>query len=258
MKQIFLDEIEQKIKRNFNKSAKTYDTYATIQNKIGHQLLSMIDPYLNQVSHLIDLGCGTGLLTLALAKRCTYQRFYAIDIADRLLFNARKRLSTFKITVEEQNFNYFHYENCLFDCVFSNMALQWSTNIKKTFTHINQNMRLNGFFLFSLPLKNTFQELNADAKNHFFDLSEISNLLQQSGFVLLSENQEKLLLNFNSVREALHSIKAVGANYHHPSNSSLRGKSYLSTLNNHFPIHQRFSLTYEIGYFLIRKSSHVI
>lgn len=258
MKQIFLNKIEQKIKRNFNKSANTYDAYATIQNKIGHQLLAMINPYLNQATHLIDLGCGTGLLTLALAKRCTYQQFYAIDIADRLLCNARKHLGTFKITVEEQNFNHFHYENCLFNCIFSNMALQWSTDLQKTFSHINQNMQLNGFFLFSLPIKNTFQELNDNAKNHFFDLSTINILLQQSGFATISKNQETLSLNFNSVIEALHSIKAVGANYHQHLNSGLKGKSYLSTLTNHFPIHQPFSLTYEIGYFLTRKISHVI
>jgi len=241
------------IKKCFNKAARTYDQHGNIQKKVGERLLTLLHPYFKEINTIIDLGCGTGFTTEKLANLYPfYQHFYAVDIADQLLKKATERLTHLTITIEEKNFNDFHYPHCAFDLVFSNMALHWSGDIKHTFLHIQNQMNKNGLFCFSLPLENTLQEFNS-VKKDFFSLEEIKNYLLSTKFSLLTYHKETILLTFSSIKEALLSLKLTGTYYTRHRVTSLRGKSYLKELLQSVKINSPFLLTYEIGYFLVRK-----
>jgi malonyl-ACP O-methyltransferase BioC len=257
MKNICLTHHETKIKQAFNKSFMTYDLYSDIQQFIGKKLLLSMTSYPVKIINIIDLGCGTGFLTKQLAELYSYKNFYAIDIAEQLLKKARERLSSFAICIDENNFQNFHYENILFDLVFSNMALHWSLNFQNTLFNIHHNMALGGLLICSLPLDNTFHELNRHARNQFYSKNDILLFLNKAGFSVLNHFTEQIVLHFHSITDVLKSIKAVGANYHsNKSHTSLRGKSFINTLFNKTVDSKTYSLTYEIGYFISRKTFH--
>ncbi len=251
----FFEHHKESVRRCFNKAVSTYDAHCNTQKLIGNTLLNRFLCYTSRVENIIDLGCGTGLITEQLALKFRYKNFYAIDIADKLLLKAKERLTPYGIKTHEGDFNNFSYKDILFDLAFSNMALHWGLRFDQILFTIHQNLVPRGFIAISLPLVGTFSELVFCAKNHFLSISDISHLLSKVGFEEIEYFSESLVVNFDSVVTALKTIKAVGANYTlEKLHKSLRGKSFLT---EHVNLLQRsdgmFSLTYRIGYFIARK-----
>lgn len=245
---LLLDDHKQKIRQCFNKAAPTYDQYCHAQKHIGKTLIHRLIHYKGSADNIIDLGCGSGIVTEQLALNLSYKLFYAIDMADQLLAIAHKRLMRYEIKIKEGDFAQFSYANRLFDLAFSNMALQWSTKLDDTLLMIDKNLAKLGFLAMSMPLLGTFSELVSCAKGDFFTAEEVSQLLFRTGFEQIDYFSEVIMVPFDSAISALKAIKALGANYtvkkqHVP----LRGKSFLNQFTD-----KPFLLSYRIGYFIAR------
>jgi len=240
-----LNQTKQGIRRAFNKAADTYDDFCHIQKTIGVELIQRLSKIGSYYQHIIDLGCGSGVVTELLALQINYQQFHAIDFADQLLVKANKRLSHYSVDVIENDFDFIHDKK--FNLAFSNMSLQWSCDLLHTLKIIYENLHSNGVLAFSIPLFGTFNELNSMSVNHFYQLEEIINLLYQSQFDLLFKRTDVIQTHYDSTKSALNTIKSIGANYlvDRPINS-LHGKSFLLQTNIR-------SLTYHVGYFIARK-----
>jgi len=236
-----------KIKYHFNRAAHSYDEHSQLQKSTGKKLINLCKNFSPSVAGILDLGCGTGFTTEQIAKSYIYQKFHAIDIANLLLMKAKKRLRPYKISIYEKDFDTFHNSNENFDLIFSNMALQWSTNLQNTLYSLYDLLSVNGCLAFSIPLKGSLSELQSDYSiNAFFDSSFITDILIKHNFQILYHNQDRLTYPFSSTREALISLKKVGANH-----VKKRLHSGLFTRLNFQHINQ---LTYVIGYFVTRRS----
>ena len=240
------------IQRSFNKAVNTYDEYCHLQKKTGEKLLHLLSTHHNkkQKLRLIDLGCGTGIITEKLKSLFQDQELHAIDIADQLLLIAKKRLANEKnkkIKIYEADFDHLPHA-CLFDIAFSNMALHWSMDLKKTLENINTFLTQKGVLAFSIPLSGTLPELNNDfARQALPDSGWIETLLTDGGYDIFTHQVEKIILPFHDTESALKTIKNSGANYvPHRKNKNLKGKSWIHS----FKLEQ---LTYVIGYYLAIK-----
>ena len=213
----------------FNKSASKYDTNCQLQLTTGEKLLSLITP----AETLIDLGCGTGIVT----EKLSYKKLYALDISEELLAQARLRLSNKNITYLEKSFDDF--SGLELDLAFANMSLQWSEDLQLTLNNIKANLKPSGILVFSLPLTGTFADLNISTMS-FFSLTQIIQLLSD-WHIIYSEAQEINYI-FPSLIEALRSIKLVGANYCKNKNGKLPSRDKSPCL-----------LKYRIGYFIAKR-----
>jgi malonyl-CoA O-methyltransferase len=236
------------IKRFFNKASNTYDDNTHLQQAIGEKLITLIQQQTLLNPSIIDLGCGTGAVTRRLAIEIPHRHFHAIDIADQLLNIASERLSSFDIRVYEADFNHLTISDHRYDIAFSNMALQWSTDLSKTIQSITTLLSHQGLLAFSLPLFGTLHELKHQySLNHFLPAPLIKNKLTDSGLELIYHHTETRVLTFDNLYLALKSIKNMGANYTGKRiNKGLRGKSFLS-------LRMLQQLSYHIGYFIARK-----
>lgn len=231
------------IKRHFNKASKTYDTHSGLQQSIGENLIALISEQQRETHRIIDLGCGTGRVTEKLAHTFSYQTLHAIDIASELLKKTRERLP--HCDVYEANFDQLSVAPHPFDLVFSNMALQWSTDLTHTLQSISHQLNPSGLIAFSIPLSGTLAELKHHyALNHFFSLETIKDKLTACELTLLAQKTEKITLRFDTLFAALKSIKHVGASYTGKQiKKGLRGKALLN-------VRMAQQLTYVIGYFI--------
>lgn len=241
------------IRSCFNRAAVSYDQYSLPQQIIGEKLINLLKMMDNRFGTVIDIGCGSGLVTSKLISAITGEGFYAIDVAEALISIANKRFYPKKIMIHVNDFENFTIDNVFFNLVFSNMALQWSLDFYSTLLNINKNMHKNGLFAFSVPIEGNFPEISLSSKNTHFTVDQIKNDLILSGFYPLECKSESLIFNFDNWKDAIKSIKATGASYlFNRSRRSLVGVNYFK--NNE---ENKASLTYKIGYILARKIYHV-
>lgn len=236
------------LKKNFNKAHFSYDQHANLQQTTGKQLLSFVQAQSLYYKKIIDLGCGTGLITKDFASTLSYENFYALDIAEQLLMQAIQKLHEFPIAFTENDFENFH-PNYTFDLIYANMSLHWSKNLKSTIQHWLDFLENDGIFAFSIPLEGTFAEL--ESKVHLRSFARKESILQH--FNVKHFATEYITLHFSSIIDACRSIKHVGANFVERSMKGLKTNTYLRELllNNRC---DSTTLTYHIGYFILERT----
>ncbi|MBV9576813.1 MAG: methyltransferase domain-containing protein [Gammaproteobacteria bacterium] len=233
---------------SFNRHAHEYDEHNHLQNITGTKLIKLISHQSNQIKNLIDLGCGTGVVTKQLAESLNYKNLYAIDIAEKALAITKINLREMGAHIYQENFDNLNTFNQTFDLVFANMSLQWSQDLFSTLSHITTKMNSQGIMAISLPLPGTFNELqNVYACNPLTEVIIIQDYFRKLNFEIILTEKDIMQFQFNHTRDALQSIKNIGANYviQRP-HKGLTGKTKLKQL-------QLTTLTYYVGYFIARK-----
>lgn len=151
-----------KIKEFFSRAATTYDLNALPQRKWGEHLLSYISADRDNYTKILDIGMGTGSLTLKLARTFPDAQVFGCDIAPGMVEYARRKAKVVGLTsieFEEADFECLPYhENC-FDLVFSNLAFQWAPDIKLALKEAIRVLNPGGRFYFTTLGTGSLQEL---------------------------------------------------------------------------------------------------
>ena len=82
------------VEKNFDQSADAYDRFEErhhLFETLTRRQLELIEP--STPERILDVGCGTGISTLALHQALSWRspNIYAIDISERMLLRARER-----------------------------------------------------------------------------------------------------------------------------------------------------------------------
>lgn len=239
------------VKKAFNQAAEQYDASCALQLKTGSVLIDLLKSYCTHSNNILDAGCGTGMMTKELVSTFQYKTFYAIDIADKLLARAKKKLNNFNIRIELADYNDIHNIDVLFDMIYANLSLHWSNNFDKTLASLRSKLNENGMLAFSIPLLGTFKEIKNDCSIHTFnELPQIERHILDAGFYVIHMNTQKISLNFDNALQALRSIKSVGANYVNEENRNISFKKMKKFIRSNY---HSFKLSYRIGYFIVKK-----
>jgi trans-aconitate 2-methyltransferase len=98
--------------------AKTYDRFEAERARPSRDLIARIPI---APKRIVDLGCGSGLSTLALREAFPKARIVGVDLSPDMLAAAAKRLP--KLTFQEGDAATFDASG--FDLVFANAVFQW-------------------------------------------------------------------------------------------------------------------------------------
>jgi malonyl-CoA O-methyltransferase len=122
------------------------------------------------------------------------------------------------------------------DLIVSNLMLQWSNDLSKTFTGFHSILAPNGLLLFSTFGPDTLKEMRqswqvVDDSPHtsaFVDMHDIGDALLQAGFINPVTDMEIITMTYSSVRQIMKDIKNIGAtNTQSERNKGLMGKQKL-------------------------------
>ncbi|MBS0272033.1 MAG: methyltransferase [Proteobacteria bacterium] len=235
------------IQKSFEKALHTYDDEAIIQLQISKFLIDYFAHLKPSPKKVLDLGCGTGLVTDHLCKTLSISSLHLNDFAQGSLTKACHRLK--EVQPEGMFFNFDEEWLCrgLYDLIFSNMALQWSLDLPVVLKKCHSHLKQNAILAFSLPITGSFFELSPHQIIPFHTFDRICQILSNIGFYILKSDQILLNQEFRTHLHALKSIKRCGASYVH-QNCKLkmieRTKLFLPSM-----------LTYKIGIFIVIKSS---
>lgn len=240
----FIDK--RRVSSAFERAAPLYDQAAILQREVCDRMLSRLEYIKYTPGVVLDAGSGTGYGTRKLLERYPNASVLAIDIAPGMHRQARHRVSSAIPRWRQllgmgrnQGTNRTQYvvgdieqlplkDSCA-GLVWSNLALQWCNDLKKTFDEIRHILQTGGLFMFSTFGPDTLKELrqafrHADGYSHvnrFTDMHDIGDMLVHSGFATPVMDMEYITLTYDEVIGVMRDLKAIGA--HNATGARLRG-----------------------------------
>ncbi|MBI5026505.1 MAG: methyltransferase domain-containing protein [Nitrospirae bacterium] len=136
--------------------AEKYDSTKAPQIDVGKELITMAQ--VRDTDSILDIGCGTGKLTVELARLASKGSVTGIDSSQEMLAKARtisdkvKNISFMQIPAQSMNFSE------IFDLVFSNSTLQWIKEQQDVMELVYQSLKNGGRIAFQLPAKKFCRE----------------------------------------------------------------------------------------------------
>jgi trans-aconitate 2-methyltransferase len=129
-----------------------YERYRDERSKPFFDLMSMVEP--REGMRVVDLGCGTGDLTLVLHNHLRASETVGLDDSKAMLAKA----NTFAgggLRFEQQNINDFQADR-LYDLIFSNAALHWIFNHEQLIARLTRALAGGGQLAVQIPANHDF------------------------------------------------------------------------------------------------------
>ena len=227
-------------RRAFEKAAGTYDDAAVLQNEIGDRLMERLDYIRLQPRRILDLGAGTGMFTSALMKRYRKADVVALDIAKPMLHCVRQRAGWLRkpgcVCGDSES---LPFKDDSFDFIFSNLMLQWCTDLEATFVELRRVLSPGGLLMFTTFGPDTLMELRASWEavdgythvNSFIDLHDVGDSLLHTKWAEPVMDSERITVTYRELRGLMQDLKHIGAhNVTSGRPRGLTGKRHLQQL----------------------------
>ncbi|AVO53767.1 malonyl-ACP O-methyltransferase BioC [Ectopseudomonas mendocina] len=253
---------KRQVAASFSRAAASYDAVAELQRNVGTQLLARLPASL-QPHRWLDLGCGTGYFTRALAERYVQGEGLAVDIAEGMLQHARPRGGAVHFIAGDAES--LPLQNASVDLLFSSLALQWCSDFPGVLSEASRVLRPGGVLAFSSLCVGTLQELRDSwlavdgfvHVNRFRHFQDYRQMCTVSGLQVLALQREAQVLHFPDLRSLTTSLKDLGAHNLNPGRpGGLTGRSRIRAL---IEAYERFRqpdglpATYHVVYGVLQK-----
>lgn len=167
-----------------------YDKKHDFVAKYGKGLLEFVPQNAKQT--ILDLGCGTGILTAQLAELCN--KVVGVDSSENMIDKAREDFGDIEFKVCDALALPFEKE---FDVVFSNAVFHWIIDHDVLLKNIHKALKPQGILVCEFgargniaTIENAFAEAcnslgdGYEAKFNFSTVEDFGNLLKKNGFVI--------------------------------------------------------------------------
>ncbi len=170
-------------------------------------------------ARIVDMGCGTGLLTQLVADRFPDADLLGVDIAGNLLEIARRRFTgNNRVSFEVANAMTFKPRRPV-QLVVSASTFHWITPMEDLFSNIAGMLEPDGNLVFSIMLRGTLIELHESRRRVAHDKQALSVLpnaqqalaaLDTANLVVIDKHEEVTQVDFPSATDLLYSLHNVG------------------------------------------------
>ncbi|MBE8215391.1 MAG: malonyl-ACP O-methyltransferase BioC [Endozoicomonadaceae bacterium] len=238
-KQQRMIDIKNNIACRFSQAASSYDEADKLQQDVAKKLLNYLPIKANNI---IDLGCGTGKWTTYLAKKYRPQNTIGVDIAWGMLQQARQTKSK---TIQWclGDIEKLPLPNQIANLVFSNLAVQWCSNLSQVLHEAYRILQPGGYFIFSTLAQSSFQEIQKIQKktkhvirtNPYLSVQTQYDLCKKSPFDVQYFNEQKMIQFYHTPLDLLKNLKRIGANtLTHPVEQSIKSHHHLKQFLSHY------------------------
>lgn len=244
----------QRVKQHFSKAAANYDEAAIVQRRTAEDIAERTLLLSSKKAAILELGCGTGLLTAQLVKHYPDAAITAVDFSANMLKYAKSRLtlkppfwqvwSAAKSSVRwvQADAYCLPFEDASFDLIVSNFMLQWCQDLDKVFAEMRRVVRPGGAILFSTFGPDTLKELRQawlcvegdvahQRFNEFIDMHDLGDALIRNGFGQPVMDVEQVHLIYDDAMQVMRDLKILGATQANQSHQARRGMLGRGTLS---------------------------
>ena len=243
------------VRAAFDAAAETYDAAAPVQRAVAGRLAQKITALpLPQRPRILEIGCGTGFLTAALAERLPDAEWLVTDLSPRMLSACRARVGPgFDFEVMDGERPVLGERR--FDLICSSLAVQWFADLGAGLSRLQGLLALGGWLAISTLAEGTLQ----DWRQAHTDLGLVCGARDFPKAAALAEmfgprgqlETETLVQAHADARGFLGDLKAIGAGCAAPGIRPL-GPRDLKRVMRRFD-ELGASARYEVVYGLVRR-----
>lgn len=198
------------IKKQFEKSFDLYEQNAVVQKLMAEKLVNNLSGVRKQFDTVLELGCGTGVLTKEFVKKFRFSEYYANDLVEKSKIYIKEILPDAT----------FFYGNALkikpkkkVDLIVSNAMFQWFNSLKSVAGYCNKLLENDGILAFSTFSDKNFQEIKSltGLSLDYKSFESIQDEFKNDFEILYAEEFQKKLM-FSNPLELLAHMKNTGVN----------------------------------------------
>lgn len=229
---------KQRVASRFGGAAAGYDAVADVQRAVGNWLLQSIQHQVDMRAAL-DVGCGSGAMTVQLAERLPMADIDAIDLSSGMLEFAVEAHDHPRVSYYEGDAEAIPFEDKSFDVVYSNFVLQWCPEPVRALTEMRRVLHRGGQLVLSVPGEGTLRELaqawaavdDAPHVHSFMSEDSFADTVAAAGFAHADILQRTLRAHVPDCHALMRALKNLGAHNLHPARAAhLTGKSALKKM----------------------------
>lgn len=208
----------QSVRHRFSAAADRYESLATVQSTVAEKLIRLL-PRSAKDRRILEVGCGTGLLTRHLLGNFPAAVIEAIDVSARMIAAARRRFSAAHgIAWHVADARHFR-SDFPFDLIVSNCCLHWVVPLRDGLCNVASLLRPGGELVFSIMLEGTLDELHetrlrvAPHKPPLRRLPRLSEVIESvnlCGCEVVEELEEVEVAHYLSAKDFLRTLHELG------------------------------------------------
>jgi len=245
------------VRKRFGKSWQNYNQHASVQRDVCQQLTdSLATNERTNFGSLLEVGCGSGLLTREILKKIRTQRYYANDLVDEQengIAQVFRQCGFENWSFLEGDAEAIEFPQQL-DAVISTSTVQWFDNLPAFIRKVHHVLKADGIFAFSTFGPENFHEIRSTCQQGllYYSAYELQEMIADY-FTVECLQDEKVQLHFNSPVEVLRHIKNTGVNA--VSRTSCWNRLKLQEFEMNYPRSEKndFTLTYHPIILLAKK-----
>jgi malonyl-CoA O-methyltransferase len=268
------------IRRHFDRHAFEYERYAQVQYEMAAHLMDMLERQFpqKQLIRILEIGCGTGILTAQLHRKWNFAHITVVDISEAMIAQTKLKLGGLSDNIQYivGDVEALVSTNLLgaeYDLIVSNAVFQWfqlpSLTVRGLLSKLHSS---GGVFAFSTFGPRTFHELHASftAAERLLSIDPVphgqaflpGNFWRtlfsdfvENPYAFRWEQMDRTLLH-PTVGDFLTSIKRIGAGNATQASGSLPHMRQLfkhmeAYYLEHYSVEGSIQATYDLGFGVI-------
>jgi len=159
--------------------------------------------------HILELGCGEGLLSDRIEKYLCFQHLTLVDIAAGFAECHRRRQNAVFLAGDMETMQLPEA-----DLVLAGAVFQWAVNLPGLLARIYRLLPQGGILAFSTFGPGNLREIAAltGRSLSYPALNELISMLEEQQFSVLMSREEQVLLTFPTPVDALRHLQETGVN----------------------------------------------
>ncbi|MBP8542270.1 MULTISPECIES: malonyl-ACP O-methyltransferase BioC [unclassified Citrobacter] len=238
---------KQAIAAAFGRAASLYEQHAELQRQSADALLARLDG--RQFDHVLDAGCGPGRMSRYWRRQGS--KVSALDLSAQMLAEAQRHDVAHHYLLAD--IEALPQASATFDLAWSNLAVQWCSDLRGALSELYRVVRPGGIVAFSTLAHGSMPELrqawravdDREHANRFLPVEQLESALDGWN---VDYQSHAITLWFNDALSAMRSLKGIGATHLHDGREQrLLTRSQLHQVQLAWPQQQgRYPLTYHL------------
>ena len=206
--------LNNQLRAPFNSIACTYDDVAIVPHEIGVRLLEQLQFLTMKPLMILDLGCGTGSISVALKKLYPKAMIVGLDYSYEMLNQAQSKQNFIKKwSLVGADINHLPFGAECFDLIIANQVIGFSQDMPHLFSELYRVLKVNGCLMFSTLGPDSFQEIHPlipEEKTTFLDMHLVGDALLKEQFIDPVVDTEYLTAQHTSLERMTRALHAYG------------------------------------------------